>query len=492
MAEARPHQAKQLALEAYRAKRLSTPGRVRLERHLADCAVCRETLDVMRRYQALLEAAQETTPPAIDWQRMELPLQREAARIAQRALMRKAFGLVTLAVAASVALFVARRDGRMPSVEGPMAAPQVAPSAATLHVEITAIVGEVVGVDASGKRVALDLASSPAEGWVLETGARSELHLALEQTAALLVPPESTLRLRSLREGQVVLDLSRGTVINHVRKLVGAEGYEVSAAGHRIAVRGTRFSVERMAPGLAVQVDEGVVAVLDDDGNLITELKAPYRWTEGLGGLASAPSAYADRLREPREPGVASTHWPALEVPSWPHVVNWQIDGSAFDTSTLLRMRVPAGDLDILATLDDGRRMSARMHVDALGAKFDPRLLRWLNPRPLSDAAVGAPKLSAGSAASVIHEDQGALQRCYERAMRGQTNLVSGALRVRLRMDLDAEGRVKRAALATQDEKAVPPLLDDCVRQVAQRWRFEAPGGRGVTFEAPLSFRPAQ
>jgi TonB family protein len=288
-----------------------------------------------------------------------------------------------------------------------------------------------------------------------------------------------------------VLELARGSVTNHVRKLVGAEGYEVLADAHRIAVRGTRFSVERMAPGLAVQVDEGVVAVLDNDGNLITELKAPYRWTEGLGGLASAPRAYGERLREPREAGAGHARWPSLEVPSWPHIVNWEIDGSAFEAGGTLRMRVPTGDLDILATLDDGRRIGGRLRVDALGAKFDPRALRWPNPKPLSDAAAGVPKLGSGGAASVIHDDQAALQRCYERAMRGQTN-GSSALRVRLRLDLDAEGRVKRVALTTQDEKTAPPMLDECVRQVAQRWRFEAPGGRGVTFEAPLSFRPAQ
>src|SRR5204862_5109252 len=108
----------------------------------------------------------------------------------------------------------------------------------------------------------------------------------------------------------------------------------------RVAVRGTRFGVEREGARLAVQVDEGVVQVLAADGSLITELRAPERWSEGIA------QPVATRLHRPLEKATGGETWPALRIPAWPHVVAWELADADFGAAAELSMRLPAGKLE--------------------------------------------------------------------------------------------------------------------------------------------------
>jgi hypothetical protein len=80
------------------------------------------------------------------------------------------------------------------------------------------------------------------------------------------------------------------------------------------------------------------------------------------------------------------------------------------------------------------------------------------------------------------------LQRCYERTLRGQADAPAGPVHARLRLELDVHGGVKRVELP--GTQSMSEALRDCVTRVAQGWRFPAPGESGITFEAPISFRP--
>jgi hypothetical protein len=488
MADPREHQPKLGALEAYRRQRLTAAGRARVERHLAGCPSCQEALEGMRRYAQISEDALDVPLPAIDWARMELPLQREATRLARGHALRRMAAPLAVAVAAGVVLFLAQQAQQRDSMAMRTSPAVVArvPAATLLPTQVTALIGSVEAIDGQGRSVALDLSSTPSEGWVLRTGAQSELHLALEGTAALIVAPSSELRLSTLRPGKVNLGLTGGQVISHVRKLAEGERYEVSVDDRRVAVRGTRFSVARLEPGLAVQLDEGAVAVLREDGAVTAELRAPASWQDrGAGGLATATPTKA--LPRPREGAAGAAHWPALEVPTWAHVVQWQIDGSELSGGATLRMRVPPGELEVLALLDDGRRMYGTVRVDALGTHFDPRALKLAAPRGGAEPA--SRPLDPVAAAAVIHAAEPALQRCYERALRGAPAGGPNVLRLRLRIDLDGRGRVKQVQLVAKEP--IPELLGACVRQLATGWQFPRPGGGGITFEAPISFRPA-
>jgi hypothetical protein len=428
--------------------------------------------------------AQET--PVIDWARMQPALDAESARLA-RALRRRRVATTTavFALAACAALLLAR-GLRAPEAERAHApappAAVVQPAPVALLASITALAGHASATDAQGQPVALTLESRPAQGWTLETGADGEIHLVLPDTAALIVPPRSRLELHTLHAGEVELALFQGQVVSHVHKLASGERYDVLAGERRVAVRGTHFDVERDGERLAVQVDEGVVQVLAADGSLITELRAPGRWSDGTA------QPVATQLHRPLEKATGGEAWPALRIPAWPHVVAWELADADFGAAAELSMRLPAGKIELFAHLDDGRRIRGEVTLDAVGARFDPRQLRWPRERQSEQATEPRPALDGSAASAVIRAAQPALQRCYERSMRGQLSGSPSLLKVRLRIDIDSRGKVRRADLVGTDQPA--GTLGACIQQVASLWEFPAPGGGGLTFEAPISFHP--
>lgn len=482
MAEARAHEPKLAALHAYAEDRLRPASRARLERHLARCAICREAQLGLARYAQLLEATRAHDVPAIDWARMQPVIDTETARLARGLRLRRIVPMA-MALAACAALLLARgmREPEPQQARAPEPAPAVVqPAPVALLASVTALAGHVSATDAQGHAVALTLDSRPTQGWTIETGADAEVHLLLPETAALVVPAGSRLELHRLHAGDVELALLQGQVVSHVHKLGAGERYDVLAGDRRVAVRGTHFDVERHDAGLAVQVDEGVVQVLAADGSLITELRAPQRWSDG------AAQPIATQLHRPLEKAPGNAAWPALRLPAWPHVVAWELADADFGAGAELSMRLPAGRIELFAHLDDGRRIRGEVTLDAVGARFDPRQLRW--PREAEPATAPREPLDGNTASAVIRAAQPELQRCYERSMRGQLSGSPSLLKVRLRIDIDARGKVRRAELIGTEQPQ--GSLGACIQQVASRWAFPAPGGGGLTFEAPLSFRP--
>jgi hypothetical protein len=436
----------------------------------------------LHRFAALALDARAPEEPRIDWARMELPLQHEGARLRRaRNWRRTALPALAVATAAAFVLVVMTRQKRAPQpVVAPRSAQPVLAVAHPLAIRIAAIVGQAHAIGPDGVRVDVNLETRPVEGWTLHTGSGSELHVVLEGTGAVLLAGESQIALVRAREAEVELALAQGRVVNAVRPRASTARYAVTALGHEVAVRGTLFSVEHETRGLAVQVDEGAVVVLRD-GVVVAELRAPQRWSQA-DGLAQQHARAADALGRPRELAAGFEAWPVLQVPVWPRVVSWEIDGTRLAASGELAMRVPSGDLDIAALLVDGRRMHARIHIDAIGARFDPRALRMVGAA-LEPALAPAP--DPALAAAVIRRGQPDLQRCYERSLRSQPG---GAVSARLRLRIDGRGRVREADL--DGSVAIPAVLDECVRSVVMRWTFPAPGGAGITFEAPVRFQP--
>jgi ferric-dicitrate binding protein FerR (iron transport regulator) len=498
MAEGPMHEPKLAALRAYANGALRPAGRARLERHLETCATCSEALLGFRRFQVLAAAANDASKtsddlPAIDWQRMESALRSEEAR-ARRRKQLQTIGWIGAGLAAATWLAIAlqprapQAEREVPRPVRPEQAQQPAPSAPQLQAVLTAIVGTPQAIDQAHGSTPLTLTSRPLEGWTLETGPGSEVHIALAETGAFVLRENSRLVLRVLRPGQVELGLVHGAVVSQVLPRKPDERYDVLANERLVRVHGTRFGVEAAAASLAVQVDEGVVQVLDADGALLAEVRAPQRWVQD--GSAQRSRRGTERLPHPRSLALEQLDWPALVVPVWPSVVQWQIDGADIAASDQLQMRVPPGKLPIVGRFADGRSMRGELWVDAMGARFDPSGLRMV-PTGTAGAAASAspPALDSESASAVIRASQPALQRCYERSMRGQAPGAASIVRVRLRIEIDARGSVHAVDLADGDATA-PPDLTACIRRVARGWRFAAPGGSGVTFEAPLRFRP--
>jgi hypothetical protein len=480
MAE-RTHEPKLAALAALHEGRLSPRGRARLQRHLARCATCRSAQSGLAHYGTLRAQLESAAVPVLDVARIEQAVLRQAARAEQLRRARRAFGAVGLvAAAAAVVAVLVRPAPPPPPVRDAEAlakpVPKV-PEPRRLAVHVAAIAGSARLAAPGGEAVPLTLDALPVEAATLETDPDSEVHLWLEDTAELRIGPSSRIALTRLREPQVELDLARGEVTSSVRPL-GERGYAIAAQGHRVVVRGTLFSVAHEGDAIAVQLDHGSVAVLRDDA-VVAELRAPQRWAQP----AEAAPAEGAALREPHRAAPGSQTWPVLEVPAWPRVVTWDIGGTQLPAAQALRMRVPTGLLQIDALLVDGRRMHAQIVVGALGARFDPRELRFDRDGAAAETPSRAPDPAA--AAAVIRAGHAGLQRCYERSLRNQP---AGALRARLQLQLDARGAVRHARL--RSDQPIPALLGECVRNLAATWRFPAPGGGGITFEAPLSFQP--
>jgi ferric-dicitrate binding protein FerR (iron transport regulator) len=483
MAEPRAHEPKLKALAAYHAGALGQRARVQVERHLKACGMCRTALLGLGRYEVLLESAREVSSPRLDWRRVDAALAREAAARSRETRRRGVVWPLAFAAAIAAALWLGLRPGLEHGTEQARPAPRQSPhgepkvpETRALAVRPTAWVGEVRAYDDRGEPFALTLDAVLREGFRLETGAGAELHLALEQAAAVRLAADTALSLGRAREGDVEVALQHGRLISAVRPLPDGARYAVAAAGYSIEVRGTLFSVDASPEELAVQVDEGAVAVLRD-GVLLAEVRAPGRWSSD-----DTPRAeHGEPLRRPRSPDAGFERWPELVVPAWPRVVDWEVDGTRVGASGELRMRVPPGAVDVTAWLEDGQSVQTRITLDPVGARFDPAGLDW-PAAPKTPTARGV--LAPDQAAVVIRAAQPELQRCYERSLRQEPG---GALKARMRLRIDAQGRVRSVQL--EAEQSVPALLRECVQAEARRWQFPPPGGSGITFEAPMAFR---
>ena len=389
---------------------------------------------------------------------------------------------ITIAVALAVAaafLLMPRSQPPAPakvaSSRPPAALPEP-PAAPARVVQVGVLAGQarVTRDGRDGAQLAID--SVLHEGSTIETDATSEAHLWLGATASLLLPPNSRITLLRLREREIEIALERGEVISSVQPL-GAGRYAVQASGHRVVVRGTHFSVARAGEALAVQVDKGAVAVMRDEA-VVAELRAPQRWT-----LPAEPKPKAEALRRPHPTTEGAPDWPVLEVPVWPRIVLWEIGGTALPAAQSLRMRVPVGELEIGALLADGRRMRARITVDALGARFDPRELRF-----------------AASEAARVRGQRARPERCCC----GDSGRAAGACSAATREAFATSPQVRCARGSSSSWMAAARCAEPGCGQTRPcrscsahafatspgSWRFPAPGGSGITFEAPILFQP--
>src|SRR5690606_13855314 len=136
----RAHAPKIAALMALAEERLSPSARARIERHLADCPVCRQALAAIVLHARIADDVRALDPPELDFSRMEQALEREAARItaqeraAQRRRRRPAI-VAALALAAAAVLGLVWSGGRGGEAVAPPA-PPVEPAAIAERDEI--------------------------------------------------------------------------------------------------------------------------------------------------------------------------------------------------------------------------------------------------------------------------------------------------------------------------------------------------------------------
>jgi hypothetical protein len=477
------HAPKVAALRAEAAGLLSGEGRARLLRHVESCEVCAEHLRGARRFHALVSRA--TGVPSFD---SDTSARRAVMRnrLAQRRT-RIQWGGVVVAAGVLLAVMLATRHNdelnarKAPAVGAPAreAAPVV--ESKLLAISITALRGDVRMIEPAHRERPLAMEDSVGEHSALRTGASASVDLALGDEASVHLAADSEVALDAVRSDRVALRLTRGELSSSVAKRSPQQSYEVIAAGHRVAVRGTLFAVRASAEhGVSVQCDEGSVEVLGPDGKT-TLLTAPASWNERTGA-ASGPTP---KLEAPKPYAVKGGA--VLTLPSLPGIASWEIGGQAQPASDLLKMRVPPGALDLVALLGDGRREVVQIQVDGVGAQVAPADLPFLKA---PEAPIATPTPGAESdidASSVILTGRPALQRCYERSLKNES---SGSQALRLSISIDPRGRVRKVEPASQKAgETLPPELAQCIRTAVLAWRFPAPGGDGLQLEAPLRFQ---
>ena len=168
---------------------------------------------------------------------------------------------VALALAASIALalgglvWVANRGGPWTI-------------AATSGVGVVEVDGRAIDLaDAAA------LASALRPGVRISTDARAELELGIEGSLALVVTPETTLRLPAAPgrwfDRNVTAALERGEIRGHTGRRFGGARLRIDLAGGSVEVAGTTFAVLENAEGSCVCVLDGTVRMEERGGTFV-------------------------------------------------------------------------------------------------------------------------------------------------------------------------------------------------------------------------------
>lgn len=479
------HSAKTAALIAYDLGVLSDAGRARLERHLADCALCNAELTTIRAYEQLRIEATDQRWPEPNWNQMEFALRREAKAAATE--VRRGRGGARNAFyggfAAAAAVILAMVGGSM----WPAAAPTHSANAARLAYDegasrqgtVTAIAGR-----ATGDAHALALGDRVGEEARLATSAASTTHLRLGDGTGFVLAADTTVQLERSRERATVIRLESGRITSRVAHLDGGARYEILAAPYVVHVRGTHFSVSRQTvaddgtASVTVTVHEGVVDVTED-GALVARIEGPSRWSAPEVGAGLHPSALVDPIA--LAPEAAS--WPSVQIPAASGVASIEFDGLALPLAGAIAMRASIGTHSGVAF--DLRGVPTRFSIDVgpEGASLDPTLM--LAP-VVDDDEPRRGTLDPAIVRDVVTRGMDGVQRCYRTALMRRPDLAG---HMSLRITVDPTGHVSRATLATSD--APYPWLSTCVENQAAAWRFPAPsGGASVSLSVPLDFAP--
>jgi hypothetical protein len=307
--------------------RLDPADGVRFHAHIEGCAACRERAALWGALTPRLRDAVPPRPDAMATRRMQVEIERRlAGRVAASPAQRwrpwwaPAFGLV--AAAAAIAIWV--RAG------GPAHAPVVG------YAAFSSLSGDV----RIGDRASQSATRVPV-GTPIALGAGAVAELALDGGAALRVEGPGRLALEGSARA-VAVRLTEGKLAAQVTHRQPDQTFAVITRHARVEVRGTRFSVAAAGDATHVEVTEGQVAVLADDGRT---------------RMVSAGGSY-DRVVPEAEPPVATPQLtpPLDRAPGCDDVAR-----SCQAAARAIRAAMRGGDAErALRMIADARRAAAR------------------------------------------------------------------------------------------------------------------------------------
>jgi hypothetical protein len=88
---------------------------------------------------------------------------------------------------------------------------------------------------------------------------------------------------------------------------------------------------------------------------------------------------------------------------------------------------------------------------------------------------------------SLVQKSRGAIQKCYEQALKKNTGLQARTVTLKLSASFAAAGTFQR----TSFNPSLGDTFDNCLRGVAGKWKLSKPAPRAMTFQAQVSLVPA-
>jgi ferric-dicitrate binding protein FerR (iron transport regulator) len=439
----------------------------------ADCTACSR---VDAAADALVACA--AADPVVDWSALatELPWRRPTAppTAPGRPL---AFVLLGATAGALVwgALHLALRNRPMTPVRKAPAAlagrqtpigPRAAPIAIARSARATAVAGEVRVTHEQRRWAPLAVGAELGAGARLTTD-RGRASLQWTDGTGGAIGERSEMTLAQLDDLTTVLDVNRGEVALRVAKRRPEQRFAVATPGHTVEVRGTWFTVARDAGRTRVSVCEGRVVVRARAGGAETALVAGQVGSFRDGSVDALPERVAGRPR-------------CLE----PWLLPWE---RALTASTLRITGAPAElTLDHVAvgSTPAALRVSPGPHrLEFVRAGLTE--VRMVEVAPgeqlvkIEHLDLQARAKEIGNQVFAHAED---VRHCWNRGLKRDPTL-SGT--PQLRLDVSANGRVRRAEIFESDLGDVD--VESCITDVARRWTF--PAGVPVTFETKLELQ---
>ncbi|WP_164006714.1 FecR domain-containing protein [Pyxidicoccus trucidator] len=264
------------ALWALAAGELDAAARARVEAHVAGCPSCSAQLEQVKQSRGVLHEARAVTPD-VRWGVVDAGLRSEAARrmtaAAPRSRLPWALALAG-ACAAMLGFWMLRTPEVAPGGPGvPVAtlpASQTGTAVATAQAVLeggsapdTAQAESTSGAvvrEVGGTERALQTGAKLRSGVAVRTPARSTALLRLPDASRVRLSEGSDVELSRAEARDVHLTVRQGRLsvqASHAER----QGFTVEAAGLRVSVVGTVFTVERTEHGAAVAVAEGQVRV---------------------------------------------------------------------------------------------------------------------------------------------------------------------------------------------------------------------------------------
>ncbi|MBI5477611.1 MAG: FecR domain-containing protein [Deltaproteobacteria bacterium] len=470
-------------------------GRAEVERHLEQCASCRQVLQRLRAARAALATVREIgaapDESGVDFGRVQARIRAELDEPLRPAIgwFRRPLVYAAVGAAAVAALVVGLRSGRTPPAGVAIVGPARPTGADAVALRLRAL---PILVQGDVKQVPAGAPVTPAQPLDQGEGARvgsGRLVLQLEDGTAVVVAPRSEVSLRQLDSQRIDVRLGSGKAYARVAPRRAGQLFAIQTAGHAVLVRGTRYSVERLPAATRVEVLEGEVEVhtvgtgwdrlgarvpagtvmIFPDGENPTRLSGTGMTPAERAGFEAGSRARL--LADFGDVASALAASGVLEIQATPIAGDVTVDQEPVG-ATPLALRAPRGKRLVEIARPGYQRDVRTIDLDAEPRGLSVRLFQ-----------TGEENVRAAELARHARVHQHHVKACYDKALR-QTPGLEGV--VKLRLGVAADGRI--AAARALPGSGLPASVEACLVTAVKRWPIG--GGAPVTVDYPIVLKP--